>query len=143
MRTQGYKNLIFCCPQPQRIDQWPFSQKFLRFLTRFLTYEFRTRNLMCLSQTYYAYHVQSWDFTSSYSSLVTVSNGLIFREKSFKLKISFHSREIYYRSQVTNIVWNSVLENWRHNHYMWAKIGQSYFLRQTFKILANLNVFFQ
>ena len=140
MRTQGYKNLIFCCPQPQRIDQGPFSQK---FLTRFLTYEFRTRNLMCLSQTYYAYHVQSWDFTSRNSSLVTVSNGLIFREKSFKLKISFHSREINYRSQVTNFVWNSVLENWRHNHYMWAKIGQSYFLRQTFKILAKLNVFFK
>ena len=67
------------------------------------------------------------------SSLATVSNGLIFRWKFSQL--NFHSQKAHYRPQFINIEWNQcdarVLENWRHNHYMCAKIGQSKFLRQT------------
>ena len=129
--------------------QWPFSQKFLQFLVRFSVMNFVREILRAFHKRIRSLFNLKISLTRN-SSLATVSNGLIFRWKLSQLKMNrgFHSQKAYYRPQFINIEWNQcdarVLENWRHNHYMCAKIGQSKFLRQTsiVRFYPSLRIFF-
>ena len=118
------------------INLWPFSQKFLQFLLRFSVKNFVREILRAFHKRIRSLFNLKISLTRNYS-LATVSNGLIIRWKLSQLKMNrgFHSQKTNYRSQFINIEWNQcvarVLKNWRHNHYMCAKIGQSKFLRQT------------
>ena len=130
-------------------DQWLFSQKFLQFLVRFSVKNFVREILRAFHKRIRSLFNLKISLTRN-SSLATVSNGLILRWKLSQLKMNpgFHSQKTYYIPQFINIEWNQcdarVLENWRHNHYMCAKIGQSKFLRQTsiVRFYPSLRIFF-
>ena len=115
-------------------SQWPLSQKLLRFFVRFLLKNFVREILRAFHERIRSMFNRKISLTRT-SSLATVSNGLLAFKNHLNWKEPrFSQSEPIKQTTHHQYQWNQcdarVLENWHHNHYMCAKIGQSKFLRQ-------------